>query len=71
MLVYDQEVDEDFGCVLSKTEFIEDVENGMFMDCDGYGYPVKGNKACRSLKIYPSRIKDIPEDVDFIIWFNK
>jgi len=52
-------------------EFLECVNCGAFIDYDGFGYPVKDKMADSSIMIYPSRIKDIPDDATHIVWYNR
>lgn len=52
-------------------EFKEHVINGFFIDYDGFGYPIKNNKADPKIIIKPSKMKEIPKDATHIIWFNK
>lgn len=53
-------------------EFMEHVKNGSFIDCDGFGEPVKDGKADPDIWIYPSEAKEtIPEDATHIVWYNR
>lgn len=68
-----------YGCgpeneddVYTIAEFLHRCKHNMFIDYDGYGYPVKDNKADESICIRPSQLgKDIPSDATHIIWFNR
>lgn len=44
---------------------------GGFIDYDGFGYPVKNGLSDEKICIYPSRLKDIPDDATHIVWFNR
>lgn len=65
-----------YGCgegddVYTVAEFLALVDTNAFMDYDGYGYPVKDNKAAR-VTISPSSARsDIPEDATHIVWYNR
>jgi hypothetical protein len=60
----------DFGDLMTVEEFRENVKSGMFIDYDGYGYPVKDN-LCAHLQIYPSELYLLPKDATHIHWFNR
>lgn len=57
--------------VYTVEEFIKCCEVGAFIDYDGHGYPVKDNLADRSILIYPSNLKKIPNDSTHIVWYNR
>lgn len=57
--------------VYTVEEFIECCNDGAFIDSDGSGYPVKDTLADRSISIYPSNLKKIPNDATHIVWYNK
>jgi hypothetical protein len=46
-------------------------ERHLFIDYDGFGYPVKDRLADKSITIYPSRCEEIPADATHIVWFNR
>jgi len=67
-----------YGCgsegeddVYTVEEFREFVDSGMFIDYDGFGYPVKDSKADPNIWIKPSRLYEIPEDATHIVWYNR
>jgi hypothetical protein len=62
----------DYGDVMTIKDFIEAVNDGMFIDYDGSGNYVKDNKKT-DIKIYPSDVEhnSIRTEFDTIIWFNK
>lgn len=62
----------DYGQVMTLKDFVNNVNDGGFIDYDGYG------KYCRdgmmsNIEIYPGDIKHnkIRTDFDKIIWFNR
>lgn len=67
-----------YGChppseddVYTVTEFLEFVDSGAFIDYDGYGNPVKDNKADLTKIIKPSMVNKIPKDATHIVWYNR
>lgn len=62
----------DFGDMMPLKEFIDCVNDGGFIDYDGYGHYVKNNQQS-DIIIYPSDVKNnsIRKDFDTIIWFNR
>jgi len=67
-----------YGCgpeneddVYTIEEFKELVKAKMFIDYDGYGYPVKNNLSDRDIAIYPSGLDKVPTDATHIVWFNR
>ena len=42
-----------------------------FIDYDGFGYPVKDNKADEEIVIKPSKLNRIPKDATHIVWYNR
>ncbi|MFA5366331.1 MAG: hypothetical protein WC333_00210 [Dehalococcoidia bacterium] len=62
----------DFGDVMSLDHFIECVNDGGFIDYDGYGHYVKDGKET-NIEIYPSDVKyaSIRLEFDTIIWYNR
>jgi hypothetical protein len=52
-------------------EFKALCDNNMFIDYDGYGYPVKDSMADSSIIIIPSDLRNIPKDATHIVWFNR
>lgn len=62
----------DYGDVMSIEHFTECVNEGGFIDYDGFGYYVKDGKES-DIEIYPSDVKHnkVRKDFDTIIWFNR
>lgn len=62
----------DYGDVMPLREFLESVRDGMFIDYDGFGYPVKDDKMDDDIRIYPSNVVHVwPKDATHIVWFNR
>ena len=61
-----------YGTVMSLEHFIECVNDGGFMDYDGYGHYIKDGKES-NIEIWPSDVKhnSVRKDFDTIIWFNR
>ena len=57
--------------VYTISEFKSHVEDGSFIDYDGFGYPVKDSLADKSIVIQPSTVDKIPADATHIVWYNK
>lgn len=52
--------------------FIECCERGDFVDCDGYGHPVRNDLSDPDILIFPSEVPDcIPDNATHIVWYNK
>ena len=60
-----------YNSILTVEEFKNDVDQGVLIDDDGYGYLVKDMYVCEDLEITPSMVNDIPSDAQFIVWFNR
>lgn len=67
-----------YGCgpeneddVYTIDEFRTLCSNGMFIDYDGHGYPVRDGLADPNLMIKPSYLDAIPEDATHIVWYNR
>ena len=62
----------DYGDVMTLKQFIGNVKSGGFMDYDGFGRYVKGDKES-NIDIYPSDIlkNEYRKDFDKIVWFNR
>ena len=72
-LVYDEPVmfsSSDGYDVYTIKEFKDLVFNGVIVDSDGVGHPVKNKKACGEWEVYPSRIHEIPIEATHIVWYN-
>jgi hypothetical protein len=57
--------------VYTVEEFLNCVKTGLFIDYDGFGYPVKDKLADKSIMIKPSKVFQIPDDATHIVWFNR
>ncbi len=62
----------DYGDVMKLSEFIAYVNDGWFIDYDGYGHYVKDGMES-DITIYPSDVlvNKIRTDFDTIIWYNR
>jgi len=60
----------DYGHVMTVEEFKNDCAAGGFIDYDGFGQPVKDNKAAK-IYIKPSALEEIPQEATHIVWFNR
>jgi hypothetical protein len=61
-----------FDLVLTVEEFTSCVvDQPIFTDDDGYGWPVYNGMADTTTIIVPSKIKEIPLDATHIVWFNR
>jgi hypothetical protein len=68
-----------YGCgpadeddVYTVEEFAQLVRDAMFIDYDGFGYPVKDSVADPSIIVRPSSFRQsLPEDATHIIGFNR
>ena len=62
---------DDENDVYTIAEFMQKCANGLFVDYDGHGHPVKDKKEDPKIFIYPSRLDLIPKDATHICWYNK
>jgi len=60
-----------YGDLMPVDDFIHHCKEGMFIDYDGFGYGVYGDKVANRTPIYPSERDTIPALVTHILWFNK
>lgn len=67
-----EDLDPKSGDVMSLEDFVESVKNGDFIDYDGYGHYVRGDKES-DVTIIPSDViaNKIRTDFDTIIWYNR
>lgn len=70
-LKYTDKIEDFDGALMTVKEFKSTVKHGGFIDYDGYGYPVRKNKANSSVTIIPSEVSKTPKDATHIIWFNR
>jgi len=68
--MYDKDIP-DYSDVMPIKEFRDAVNNGLFIDYDGHGYPAKDGKMDRKIVILPSQFHLCPIDATHIIWFNR
>lgn len=77
---YYQPVDPDDGEIMTVAEYLEHVKEGLLMDSDGMGAPVRdGREALAEVDetgwpawLRPSDgIEKIPEDATHILWMNR
>ena len=63
----------DYGDVMPVSQFVEDVQEGMFIDDDGSGYYGLANFYYTNIPAYPSEIKTgkINATLPYVHWFNK
>lgn len=62
---------EDEDDVYTVEEFLNICKDGMFIDYDGFGSPVKDKLADKSIFIKPSQLSLIPKDATHIVWYNR
>jgi hypothetical protein len=62
----------DYGHIMTLKDFISNVNGGGFIDYDGSGNYVRGDKMS-NITIRPSDVehKSVRKDFDTIIWFNR
>ncbi len=67
-----------YGCgpdneddVYTIEEFRQLVESRVFIDYDGFGYPVRDGLADPNIWVKPSRVNEIPADATHIVWYNR
>ena len=67
-----EDLDPTSGDVMSLEQFVESVKCGDFIDYDGHGCYVRGDKES-NIVIFPSDViaGRVRKDFDTIIWFNK
>jgi hypothetical protein len=62
----------DYGHIMTLKDFVSNVKSGGFIDYDGRGNYVRGDKMS-NITIRPSDVeyKTVRKDFDSIIWFNR
>lgn len=72
IMPYKMEEIPDYGDVMTLIDFIGCVDDGGFIDYDGYGYYAKDNMMS-NVTIIPSDVKhkSIRKDFDTVVWFNR
>jgi hypothetical protein len=59
-------------CLMTLEDFEEDCKQGMFIDYDGVGHPMRNGLIDRHITIRPSdRKTSIPKDAEYIVWYNR
>lgn len=66
----DYKDDVNFGDIMTVEAFKSAVEDGSFIDYDGFAHPAIV-KQDSTKNIWPSRIEQLPEDATHVVWFNK
>lgn len=62
----------DYGDLMTVEDFLSAVEDGMFIDYDGSGCPVKDGMIDNDVLILPSLCPEcIPPDATHIEWYNR
>lgn len=59
-----------YGDLMTRDRWLHCVSDGLFIDYDGFGSPVKDGKMMSGW-IYPSQASQLPADATHVIWFNK
>lgn len=72
MMPYELEEIPDYADVMTIKLFIECVKDGLFIDYDGFGHYVMGDKET-NITIYPSDIEHgaIRTEFDKVAWYNR
>lgn len=69
---YSKTVNKTLGTsLMTVQQFKNDVTDGMLIDYDGHGHPVKDMMMKPNTYVYPSRIRKIPKDATHIMWYNR
>ena len=69
---YDPTIPISFGDIFTKEDFEQCVEQGAFIDYDGFGHPSDGHRQDERFTIIPSRYKtDFPPTATHICWYNR
>jgi hypothetical protein len=61
---------DNFGDIMTVEQWLDDCEDGLLIDYDGFCNPMKEGKVC-DIIIYPSERRDLPKDATHVIWFNR
>lgn len=57
--------------IYTTDEFRACCKQGLFIDFDGSGHPVRDNLADLNIVVKPSRLENIPPDATHIVWYNR
>ena len=68
--MYDKDLP-DYGDLMTREEYLKNVESGLLIDYDGVGHPVLANKMDRSIWLSPLQVEDLPETCTHVMWFNR
>lgn len=68
--IYTEQFDKDDGDLMTVKDFVNSVADGMFIDYDGYGNPVRNNRLA-NIDIFPSQVHEIPDTATHILWYNR
>lgn len=65
-----------FGHIMSRREYLDSVEAGVFIDYDGFGHPVfevSENlfKEDRDIFLYPSKGEKEMKNCTWVVWYNR
>jgi hypothetical protein len=65
----------DYGDLMTREAFDQNVKSGMFIDYDGYGYLATEKGYLRLVRVYPSEWVQLnhvaPEEFTHVLWFNR
>jgi hypothetical protein len=60
------------GTLITLDNFKFDVESGMFIDYDGFGYFFKDGEVFKNQKVYPSEFRLLDtKDFTHVLWYNR
>lgn len=57
--------------IMTWESFFECCKDGMFIDYDGFGHPMKDGLIDPNVIIKPSTRNSMPTDATHIVWYNK
>jgi hypothetical protein len=60
-----------YGDIMTRQEYVECVEEGLFIDYDGSGHPMRDGLMDKLTIVIPSKLSELPDDCTHVIWFNK
>lgn len=67
---YDQALDT-IGTIFTVEQWKQDVEQGLLVDYDGWGYPVKGDRVAKLKAFHPTEAAMLPADATHVLWFSR
>lgn len=68
--MYTEQIEKD-DTIYTVEEFVEYCQDGLFIDYDGFGHPIKDKLINPDICIYPSKLNKIPDDATHIVWYNR